>query len=89
MKGWSSGLFIGENGFARGITGVIAATFRAIEKREASSWFRRESIDDNLRKPGGVVTRTATIVEPLWGVVEQLEEIRDRSVLGLAHRVNP
>ncbi len=82
-------MFIGENGFSSGITGVIAATFWTIEKREASSSLRRERIDDNIRKPSGVVTRTATIVEPLRGVVEQFEEIWGRIVWGLAHRVNP
>ena len=82
-------MFIGKDGFAGGITGVIAATFWAIEQREASSWFRRESIDDNLWQPGGVVTRTATISEPWRGGVEQFEEVLDRLVMGLAHRVNP
>ena len=84
-------MFVSEDRGSGGVTGEIAAAFGAFEEREASSGFRRESVNDNILNPRGVATRTAVIVEPLAGALPRAVGARGRIARGwdLVHGGTP
>ncbi len=78
-------LMRGFYGF-RGVTTEVSAAFRAEEGGDSLRFHRRESVNNNIFDPVGVVTRMAAILVPIAGDrVEGQELVHD----GVRHLVAP